>query len=174
MKKLSELYPNCGYEDVLIKGIKINSKEVIPGDIFVCTMGVTADRHDFMEEAIQNGAAAVVVQKDVKCSVPMIKVENTNQELPLLASRFYDHPEEKLDIIGITGTNGKTTVATIIQDLMGRDICGYLGTNGIICDKFQESIRNTTPDSDRLYGYFRRFVDNGCRYLSMESSSEAF
>ena len=174
MKKLSELYPNCGYEDVLIKGIKINSKEVIPGDIFVCTMGVTADRHDFMEEAIQNGAAAVVVQKDVKCSVPMIKVENTNQELPLLASRFYDHPEEKLDIIGITGTNGKTTVATIIHDLMGRDICGYLGTNGIICDKFQESIRNTTPDSDRLYGYFRRFVDNGCRYLSMETSSEAF
>lgn len=174
MKKLSELYPNCGYEDVIIKGIKINSKEVVPGDIFVCTMGVTADRHDFMEEAIQNGAAAVVVQKEVKCSVPIIKVENTNRELPLLASRFYDHPEEKLDIIGITGTNGKTTVATIIQDLMGRDICGYLGTNGIICDKFQESIRNTTPDSDRLYGYFKRFVDSGCHYLSMETSSEAF
>lgn len=174
MKKLNELYPNCGYENIEIKGIKINSKEVIPGDIFVCTMGVTADRHDFIEEAIENGAAAVVVQKDIKCSIPTIKVENTNQELPLLASRFYDYPEEKLELIGITGTNGKTTVASIIQDLMGNDICSYLGTNGIICSTFQESIRNTTPDSDRLYGYFKRFVDSGCKYLSMETSSEAF
>ncbi len=173
MKRLSELYP--GYpDDVLISGIKINSKDVTDGDIFVCTMGVTADRHDFIDEAIKNGAKAVVVQKPVECSVPTILVENTNKELPLLASRFYDAPESKLDIIGITGTNGKTTVATIIQDLIGNDICGYLGTNGIICSKFSESIRNTTPDSDRLYGYFKRFVDSGCQILSMETSSEAF
>lgn len=173
MKRLSELYP--GYpDDVLISGIKINSKDVTDGDIFVCTMGVTADRHDFIDEAIKNGAKAVVVQKPVECSVPTILVENTNKELPLLASRFYDLPESKLDIIGITGTNGKTTVATIIQDLIGNDICGYLGTNGIICSKFSESIRNTTPDSDRLYGYFKRFVDSGCQILSMETSSEAF
>lgn len=173
MKKLSELYPGCGYE-VLIKGIKINSKEIMPGDVFVCTMGVTADRHDFIEEAIQNGAAAVVVEKDVECSIPTIKVENTNEELPRLASRFYDYPENKLDIIGITGTNGKTTVATIIQNLIGNDVCGYLGTNGIICSEFNESIRNTTPDSDRLYSYLKKFVDSGCKYLSMETSSEAF
>lgn len=173
MKRLSELYP--GYpDDVLISGIKINSKDVTDGDIFVCTMGVTADRHDFIDEAIKNGAKAVVVQKPVECSVPTILVENTNKELPLLASRFYDAPESKLDIIGITGTNGKTTVATIIQDLIGNDICGYLGTNGIICSKFSESIRNTTPDSDRLYGYFKRFVDSRCQFLSMETSSEAF
>lgn len=173
MKRLSELYP--GYpDDVLISGIKINSKDVTDGDIFVCTMGVTADRHDFIDEAIKNGAKAVVVQKPVECSVPTILAENTNKELPLLASRFYDAPESKLDIIGITGTNGKTTVATIIQDLIGNDICGYLGTNGIICSKFSESIRNTTPDSDRLYGYFKRFVDSGCQILSMETSSEAF
>lgn len=173
MKKLSELYPEYK-EDVLIKGIKINSKEIEPGDIFVCTMGVTADRHDFIEEAIRNGAVAVVTQKDVDASVPIIKVENTNKELPILASKFYDNPENNLDIIGITGTNGKTTVAKIIQDLMGNDICGYLGTNGIICSSFNEPIRNTTPDSDRLYGYFKRFVDSGCKYLSMETSSEAF
>lgn len=174
MKKLNELYPGCGYQDIEIRGIKINSKEVKPGDIFVCTMGVTADRHDFIEEAIQNGAVAVVVERNVECLVPTIRVENTNQELPFLASRFYDHPEEKLELIGITGTNGKTTVASIIQDLMGKDISGYLGTNGIICSAFQESIRNTTPDSDRLYDYFKRFVDSGCQYLSMETSSEAF
>ena len=85
MKRLSELYP--GYpDDVLISGIKINSKDVTDGDIFVCTMGVTADRHDFIDEAIKNGAKAVVVQKPVECSVPTILVENTNKELPLLAS----------------------------------------------------------------------------------------
>lgn len=174
MKKLSELYPNCGYNDILINGISINSKEVKSGDIFVCTMGVTADRHDFIDEAISNGAVALVVQKDVNVDIPTIKVENTNEELPHLASRFYDYPENNLDIIGITGTNGKTTVATIIQDLIGKDVCGYLGTNGIICSKFNEPIKNTTPDSDRLYGYFKRFVDSGCKVLSMETSSEAF
>ena len=174
MKKLTELYPNYTQPDIWIKGIKINSKEIEPGDIFVCTMGVTADRHDFIEEAVKNGAAAIVVQKDAECIVPVIKVENTNKELPLLASRFYDHPEDKLDMIGITGTNGKTTVATIIQNLIGNKTCGYLGTNGIICSEFNETIRNTTPDSDRLYGYFKRFVDSGCKYLSIETSSEAF
>lgn len=172
MKKLSDLYE--GYPDIEITDIKINSKEVQPGDIFVCTKGVTADRHDFIEDAIKNGASAIVVEREVISSVPSIKVTNTNNELPLLASRFYDHPEDKLNIIGITGTNGKTTVASIIQDLMGNDICGYIGTNGIICSKFNESIINTTPDADRLYKYFNRLVESGCKYLSMETSSEAF
>ena len=77
MKKLSDLY-NID-NDKLIKTIKINSKEVEPGDIFVCTMGVTADRHDFIDEAIANGASAIVVSRDVgKKSVPVIKVDNTN------------------------------------------------------------------------------------------------
>ncbi|MDE5587431.1 MAG: UDP-N-acetylmuramoyl-L-alanyl-D-glutamate--2,6-diaminopimelate ligase, partial [Bacilli bacterium] len=172
MKKLSELYE--GYEDILVKDIKINSKEVEPGDIFVCTMGVTADRHDYIEDAISHGASAVVVSKDITCSVPTIRVEDTNQELPLLASKFYDFPEKDLKIIAVTGTNGKTTVAETIQHLLGKEKCGYLGTNGIISSKFEESIRNTTPDSDRLYKYFRRFVDAGCKYLCMETSSEAY
>lgn len=172
MKKLSELYP--GYPDIEINDIKINSKEIEKNDLFVCTMGVNADRHDFIEDAIKNGASAIVVSKDVECSVPTIKVENTNEELPRVASRFYNHPENDLEIIGITGTNGKTTVATIIQDLIGRNICAYMGTNGLIYSDKQETIVNTTPDADRLYKYFRKFVDNGCHILSMETSSESF
>ncbi len=172
MKRLNELYP-CDY-DTEIKDIKINSKEIEKGDIFVCTTGVTRDRHDFIDEAIEKGASAIVVSKDIKASVPTIKVEDTNIELPLLASRFYDHPEDKLNIIAVTGTNGKTTVAQMIQDMLGNDICGYMGTNGIICSKFNQSIRNTTPDSDRLYKYFNSFVESGCKYLSIETSSEAY
>ena len=172
MKKLRDIYPIDS--DVELKNIKINSKEVEPGDLFVCTMGVSADRHDFIDEAIQNGAAAIVVSRDVgEKKVPVIRVLDTNRELVPLAKRFYDFQEEDLSLIGVTGTNGKTTIALMIQHLLG-EVCGYMGTNGIISKSFSEKIRNTTPDADRLYRYFRRFVLDGCRYLSMETSSEAF
>ncbi len=172
MKKLSELYNTL--DDRLIKGIKINSKEIEPGDIFVCTMGVTADRHDFIDEAIKNGASAIVVSRDVgKKSVPVIKVDNTNLELRKLSAKFYDYPCEKACIIGVTGTNGKTTVAEIIFQLLGKS-CAYIGTNGKKYKGKKESIRNTCPDVDRLYMYFREFVDAGCDTICMEASSEAF
>lgn len=174
MKKLRELY-NID-SDVIIKDIKINSKNIEPGngDIFVCTMGVTRDRHDFIDEAIENGAVAVVVSKDVgKKKVPVIKVENTNEELFSLARKLYDFHDEDLNLIGVTGTNGKTTIALMIQSLLG-STCGYMGTNGIISKNFQEKILNTTPDADRLFKYFKRFIDDGCTTLSMETSSESF
>ena len=172
MKKLNELY-NID-DDRLIKGIKINSKEVEPGDIFVCTMGVTADRHDFIDEAIKNGASAIVVSRDVgDKTVPVIKVDNTNLELRKLSAKFYDYPCEKACIIGVTGTNGKTTVAEIIFQLLGES-CAYIGTNGKKYKGKKESIRNTCPDVDRLYMYFREFVDAGCNTICMEASSEAF
>ena len=172
MKKLSELYD--GYPDIEINDIKINSKDVGPGDMFVCTMGITADRHDFANDAVEKGAVAIVASKKIDVSVPVIYVSDTNKELPIICRKFYDYPDTKLDLIGVTGTNGKTTTASIIQDLIGNDICGYQGTNGIICSKFNEHIVNTTPDADRLYKYFDRFVNSGCKYLSVEVSSEAF
>ena len=172
MKKLSELY-NIN-DDRLIKAIKINSKEILPGDIFVCTMGVTADRHDFIDEAIKNGASAIVVSRDVgKKSVPVIKVDDTNLELRKLSAKFYDYPCDALYMIGVTGTNGKTTVAEIIYQLLGEETA-YLGTNGKKYKDKHVSIRNTCPDVDRLYMYFREFLDNGCNTVCMEASSEAF
>ena len=172
MKKLSELY-NID-DDRLIKSIKINSKEIEPGDIFVCTMGVTADRHDFIDEAIKNGASAIVVSRDVgEKSVPVIKVDDTNLELRKLTAKFYDYPCNSLYMIGVTGTNGKTTVAEIIYQLLGEN-CAYIGTNGKKYKGKKESIRNTCPDVDRLYKYFREFIDNGCNTVCMEASSEAF
>ena len=172
MKKLSELY-NID-DDRLIKGIKINSKEVESGDIFVCIMGVTADRHDFIDEAIKNGASAVIVSRDVgEKSVPIIKVDNTNIELRKLSAKFYDYPYTKAYMIGVTGTNGKTTVAEIIYQLLGEN-GAYIGTNGRKYKSKHFSILNTTPDVDRLYKYFKEFVDAGCDTICMETSSEAF
>ena len=171
MKKLNEFY-NCPY-DVEITGVKINSKQVKPGDIFVCTMGVTADRHDFIDEAIENGAAAIVVSRDVgEKRVPVIKVENTNKELFYISGKLYDFPQKTLEMIGITGTNGKTSVAEIMYQLIGEN-CAYLGTNGKKYKGHSEMIRNTTPDVDRLYMYFKEYLDHGCKSLVMESSSEA-
>ena len=172
MKKLSELYQ--GYPDILINDIKINSKEVEANDLFVCTKGVNADRHDYVEDAINHGAVAIIASKKIDVSVPVVYVEDTNLELAKVCSKFYDYPQKKLSMVGITGTNGKTGVASLIRNLLGDDICGYLGTNGITCNCFDEKIRNTTPDSDRLFKYFDRFVKCGCKCLSMEASSEAF
>ena len=172
MKKLSDLF-DCDY-DIEIKGIKINSKEIEKGDLFVCTKGVNTDRHDFIDDAISRGASALVVSRDVDFDIPTIKVDDTNKILPSLCSKFYDHPEEKLTIIGVTGTDGKTSTSTIIQALIGDDICGYIGTNGRRCSKFDKEINNTTPDSDKLYEYFYDFVEAGCKYVVMEASSEAF
>lgn len=172
MKRLNELY-NID-DDRIIKGIKINSKEVQEGDMFVCTMGVTADRHDFIDEAIKNGASAIVVSHDIENkSVPVIKVKDTNLELMKICAKFYDYPFEKAFMIGVTGTNGKTTVAEIIYQLLGEG-CAYIGTNGRKYKGKHFSMLNTTPDVDRLYKYFKEFVLNGCNTICMEVSSEAF
>jgi len=172
MKKLNELY-KCDY-DTEVYGIKINSKEVEPGDLFICTKGVTVDRHDFVNDAIARGAVAIVASKKIDVDVPVIYVDNTNKEMPLLCKRFYDNPDEKLSIFGITGTDGKTSTATIVQTLIGNDKCGYIGTNGRSCKKFDKDTNNTTPDSDKLYEYFNDFLEAGCTEVSMEASSEAF
>lgn len=174
MKKLSELYPGV-LEDVTIKAIKINSKECEKGDLFVCIKGVTADRHDFIDDAIKHGASAIVVSRNVgNVLIPVIKVPDTNRELPYLCQKFYDYPDQKLKILGVTGTDGKTSTATIMQTLIGNDICGYIGTNGRNCAKFTGNNPNTTPDVHLLYAYFKEFIDCGCQYVAMEASSEAF
>ncbi len=174
MKKLNELYDIDS--DVEIKNIKINSKEVEPGDLFVCTMGVTADRHDFIDQAIENGASAILVSKDIgEKSVPIVKVDNTNDELSKVCQKFYGYPNKELKMIGITGTDGKTSTATIVQTLIGKDLCGYIGTNGRSWkDKVRDDNPNTTPDETILYKFLREFKDDGCKFAVMETSSEAY
>lgn len=172
MKKLNELF-DCPYETE-IKDIKINSKEIEAGDLFVCTYGVTADRHDFIDSAIESGAAAIVVMKDVgEKSVPIIKVDNTNEALHDIARKFYDDPLSKLRILAVTGTDGKTSTAIITKYLIG-DKCAYIGSNGRICHAFTKETNNTTPDADKMYKYLDEFVKVGCDTVVLETSSEAF
>lgn len=172
MKKLNELI-NTEY-NVNVNGIKINSKEIEKGDMFVCIKGVKTDRHDYIDEAIKNGASCIIGEKDITCSVPYIKVKNTNFILPELCRKFYDFSKLHLKIIGVTGTDGKTTTSTSIEYLIGKDKCGYIGTNGVSCSKFSHDSPNSTPDPTLLYKYFKELYDAGCEYVVMEASSEGF
>ncbi len=174
MKKLSELFKDYKGKDVIIKDIKINSKEVEEGDLFVCIKGVNVDRHDFIEEAIFKGAVAVVGSKDITCTVPYVKVADPDKILISLCQDFYDFHDLGLKIIGVTGTDGKTSVATAIQYLIGKSKCGYIGTNGFSCSSFEEDSKNSTPDPTILYKYFQKFKYAGCEYVVMEASSEGF
>ena len=173
MKKLLKEICDCDY-DTEITGIKINSKDVVKGDLFVCVKGVTADRHEYVMDAVKNGASAIVASRKIDVLVPVVYVSDTNKELAKICSAFYNHPEEKLKIYSVTGTDGKTSTTTILQALLGNNECGYLGTNGRSCAKFSKETNNTTADSDKLYEYFYDFLEAGCKEVSMESSSEAF
>lgn len=172
MKNINELY-DVNY-DTLIKDIKINSKEVEKNDLFVCTKGVNADRHDFIDEAVDNGAAFLVVKKEGNYKIPYVKVDDPNKELALLAKKFYNNPDELIKLIGITGTDGKTTTASIIRDLLGHKLCGYIGTNGVEGKTFSDKLTNTTPECHLIYKYLYLFNKDDLKYVSMETSSEAF
>ena len=171
MKRLNELYKVDS--DVLIKGVSINSNDINEGDIFVCIKGNKVDRHDYIDDAIKNGAVALVTAKEVNSSVPYVIVENPNEEVGRLAREIYDNPQDKLKLFAVTGTDGKTSVATITSQLIGNDKCGYIGTNGMSCAKIKEDTNNTTPSIEKLYKYFREILDCGCENVCMDASSEA-
>ena len=168
--KLNELI-DCPY-DTLITGIKTSSVNIKKGDLFICIDNKTMDRHLFIDDAINKGAAAVIVKNDVgKKSVPIIKVNNPNQAFVDIINKFYDYPTNKLQIIGVTGTDGKTTVATIIYKLLNN--CAYIGTNGITYNNYKEKTSNTTPSLDKTIPLFADMVKNNIKTVSMEVSSEA-
>ena len=168
--KLKELI-KCDY-DIDITGIKTSSINIKKGDLFICTDTKTMDRHLFIDDAINKGASAVIVKKDVgKKNVPVIKVDNPNETYVKIINKFYDYPTKKLNMIGITGTDGKTTVATIIYELLSN--CAYIGTNGINYNDYQEKTPNTTPGLDKTMPLFYDMVNTNIKTVSMEVSSES-
>ena len=172
--KLNKLFKDYVGEDVEINGLSTNTKTLKKGDLFICIKGASVDRHDYIDEAIKNGAAALVTAKDVEVNIPYIKVDNPNEILKELYERFYNNPQDKLTLIGVTGTDGKTSSTTIIQHLLGDNICGYIGTNGYSCAKVKGETENTTPGIEFLYEILDTFVKCGCKYVAMETSSEGF
>lgn len=171
MKRLNELYKIDS--DIEIKGVSVNSNDVNEGDIFVCIKGSKVDRHDFVKDAVKNGAVAIVAKRMIDEGVPCVVVDNPNDEVIPLSRKVYGYPDEKLKMYAVTGTDGKTSVATITSELIGTDKCGYIGTNGRSCKAFKRGTDNTTPAPNKLYKYLDEFCKSGCESVCMEASSEA-
>ncbi len=168
MKKLCEII-NCEY-DTLITGIETDSRYVKEGNLFVAVKGFFTNHEDFIPMAIENGASAVVCESDLELEVPCIKVDDVNSELYNILKKYYDNVQDNFKFIGVTGTDGKTTTATIISDILD---CGYIGTNGVVYKDYYENATITTPEICELYRILTRLKDKGCKTLVMEVSSEA-
>ncbi len=164
--------------DTEITGITINSRQVKPGYLFICIVGENVDGHFFAQSAADNGAAAILAEKPLDVNVPVVICSNTKSEMAVVASKFYGYPENKLKLIGITGTNGKTTVSYLIKKILetsGKRV-GIIGTNEITVSDSDTGIRSstpTTPNSLELRQIFARMLEMGAEYVVMEVSSHA-
>lgn len=168
MKRLNKLI-KCNY-DIFIYGIKTNSLEVRRGDLFVATRGMNIDHHDYIMDAIRRGAVAVISEKNINTDIPVVIVKNTNKALRKILKKFYENIEKEFFFIGVTGTDGKTTTSTVISKVLKS---ANIGTNGITYRRFHKSLNNTTPSIEDLSNYFSKLNQLGCKYISMEASSEA-
>ena len=157
--KLEKLLESAEYEllqgslDIEISDVIYDSRKIVKGCVFVCMIGANFDGHSFIEKAVEQGAAAVVVSRDVKIEgVTVVKTEDTRKALALMSAEYFGRPAEKLKTIGITGTKGMTTSAFMIKAVLEKaDIkTGIIGTIGIIIGNEITKTSNTTPESYEL------------------------
>jgi len=178
----SGVVPRWVYGDLglLVTGIQNDSRKVRPGDLFVCCVGLKTDGHMYVGDAIKRGAVAILASKRIEfneasgCRV-LIGVENTNLVLPIIAANFYKNPSKRMSVIGITGTNGKTTTAHLVRaihEAMGVKI-GMFGTVGYYVNgnHAQLEVPNTTPDAITIQELMAKMVHNGTDAVVMEASS---
>lgn len=152
-----------------------NSKLVKPGQTFVAIKGYTVDGHDFIESAIKNGATHIIAEKEVKCDVPVTVVENSAKYYQELLVKEYSDTFKDLKLIGITGTNGKTTSAYLtyqMLNLLGKKAC-YIGTIGFMCEDYFKELPNTTPEILTIYKLLEKAIELKCEYVVMEVSNFA-
>lgn len=161
--------------DTQISGISADSKHIMQGDLFVCFKGEENDGHDFAAEAVACGAVALAVERKLDIDVPQMIVPDGRRAMGELAAAFYGHPERKLKIVGITGTNGKTTTAHMLAAVFKAAgiPCGNIGTLGIFYANKEISPELTTPDPVFLYKVFADMVSSGISWVVMEVSAHA-
>jgi len=159
-----------------ISGISYDSNYTKKGDLFICIKGFAADGHDFVRAAAGKGAAAVIVEKDIgDLGITVVKVKDSRKAMPVIASNFYRKPADKLKLIGITGTNGKTTTTYMVKSILEADgkKTGLLGTiQNHIGSRVVPATR-TTPESLDLQRIFREMADEDVEYAVMEVSSHS-
>jgi len=171
------LHPFVDYkgENPDITSIENDNRRVTTGSLFICIKGYTVDGHDFAGSAVKNGASAVLAERELPLNVPVIVVKDTVRAMAVLADAFYSQPSHKLHLIGITGTNGKTTTSHIIEKIF-TDAGQKTGLIGTMYTKIGEQIfevKNTTPESLTLQKTFKKMVDEHVNTAVMEVSSHA-
>jgi UDP-N-acetylmuramoyl-L-alanyl-D-glutamate--2,6-diaminopimelate ligase len=164
-----------GPADVRITGLAFDNRQVEPGTLFFCVPGFTRDGHDFAPDAVARGAAALVVQRPLGAGVPEVVVDDVRSAMAVAAARFHGDPTARLPVVGITGTNGKTTTAFLVRSLLeasGRR-CGLLGTVTSVIGAVEHPVVRTTPEAIDLQRTFAAMLEAGDEACAMEISSHA-
>ena len=165
-----------GSTEIPVNKIEFDSRKIQENDVFVAIRGTVSDGHDFIEKAINLGATTIVCDTFptiIVTGITYIKVKDTNAALAFMATNFYDNPSAKLKLVGITGTNGKTTVASLLYQLFKKAgyKVGLLSTVKIMVDYVEHKATHTTPDSLTINYYLNQMIEAGCDYCFMEVSS---
>jgi UDP-N-acetylmuramoyl-L-alanyl-D-glutamate--2,6-diaminopimelate ligase len=171
---LRELMGNSA-PDAEVSALAYSSESVVPGALFFCVPGFRADGHDFAPEAVRRGAAALVCERPLGLGVPEVVVPSVRAAMPEVAARFYGDPTRELRVVGVTGTNGKTTTAFLVRALLEAAgiPTGLLGTVKSVVGGVDEPVERTTPEAIDVQATFRRMLDAGDRACAMEVSSHA-
>ena len=169
-------------EEMEIRGITCNSQKAEEDSLFVCIQGSRADGHDYIEEACNLGASCILIEKLVSGgrmlkfpeNVAVVLVKDTRESLAGISRIWFGSPADKLKVIGVTGTKGKSTVAVMIREMLESlgQKCGLIGTIGHHLGNEVVTSQNTTPDAFTIQSYFAKMVEAGCHYAVMEVSSQ--
>lgn len=181
---LAQLVEDCmikriiGDPDIEISGLQAHSGSVQPGDLFLCISGNRVDGHGYIQQAVENGCAAILAEKEVEKrdeSIPIVIVPDTRRAMAILANRFYGYPSQQMRLIGVTGTNGKTTTTHMIEHILSKNgnKTGLIGTISMKIGAVTEKTGNTTPDSIALQGMLHRMMENEASHAVLEVSSHA-
>ena len=184
MKKLNDIIKSLkpkeilGNTDIMITDVSCDSRQVIPGAMFIAVRGVAVDAHKFIGQTIEMGAMAIVCEElpsEQVQNVTYVVVDDSTVALALIANEWYDRPSEKLRLVGVTGTNGKTTTATLLYELTRKlgYKAGLLSTVRNMVDNKEYEAKQTTPDHLTLNRLLHDMVEAGCDYAFMEVSSHA-
>jgi len=164
-----------GPADTAVTGIAYRSDNVNPGDVFFCVPGFTADGHTFARDAVARGASALVVQRELDLEIPQYVVDDTRIALAYASAEFYGRPSENLDVVGITGTNGKTTTTYLVDSIAraGGHSTGLMGTVETRVGDQRRAAGRTTPEAADVQALFAEMREAGATICAMEVSSHA-